>query len=193
MGAAVRQFPRGAFVRLGSRSPKDSWAWNRDPGPILDDGGDPLRFVLDVSERMSDDLLLALENDYAPHLWVRQWLDFDPWQEFRCFVKNRRLVGVSQQLTRAYFPEVEKDASIIVWAISCFFDQFRAESHLDDVVFDAVVSVKKRGNESEAEVKLLEINPSGPMTDPCLFDWNSGFDKTFRFVNEHRGMTTRRI
>src|ERR1700735_4576591 len=34
--AAVSRFPFGAFIRLGSRSPKDSWAWHRAPsGPKI--------------------------------------------------------------------------------------------------------------------------------------------------------------
>lgn len=187
---AVGIFPAGAFVRLGSRSPKDSWRWARE-GPKVRVGEDPLRFLLDCSERVSDDLHLALANGYAPHVFVRQWVEMPPWSEFRCFMRGRRLVGVSQY-HRGFAPEVAANADLVLWALPQFFRQFRAASHLDDVVFDVFVKVRKKGNETEVEVKLLEINPFFEMTDPCRFSWTGGgdFDRTFRFTGED-GKTVR--
>lgn len=173
---AVGTFPAGAFVRLGSRSPKDAWSFSN--GAKIRPGEDPLRLLLDASERIYEDLKLAIQNDYAPHIFVRQWLDFEPWQEFRCFQRGRRLVGVSQYnyIGKPVFPQIAKHESTIWWAIDCFHARFRELSHLDDVIFDVIAFIRTNKNtryaaEVSAEIKLLEINPFFEMTDPCLFDW----------------------
>jgi len=184
VAAAVAKMPAGAFVRLGSRSPKDSWEGHKQGFKVLP-GEDPLRFILDCSERMSDDLLLAIRYNYAPHIFVRQWMDIKPWSEFRCFMRDRNLVGISQYnyLRGKVFPEIVRDADIIRWAIQdCFFPMFREASHLADVVFDVWVEPHTmRDNTRVWEVKLVEINPFFELTDPCCFKWGEDFGGEFRY------------
>jgi len=186
---ALGKFPKGAFIRLGSRSPKDSW-WAHKNGFCIKNVAQAKLLLQDSSERLSDDLHMALQNDYEPHLFVREWLDFKPWQEFRCFVKGRRLIGVSQYNYggEVHFPEVKKYADTIKWAIQHFHSKFFLKAiHLKDVVFDVVVFVKERGDEREVQVKLLEINPFGEWTDPCLFDWRKKdeWKEEFRYTEEN--------
>jgi hypothetical protein len=186
---AVVGFPKGAFVRLGSRSPKDSWRFHQSPKIVY--GEDPLRLLLDASERIYEDLSLAIKENYAPHIFVRQWLDFEPWQEFRCFQRGGKLVGISQYnyLQDAVFPEIKKHHDTIRWGIETFHGDFRKACHLEDVVFDVIVSIRTNsatpyGSEKSVEVKLLEINPFFEFTDPCLFDWRNGgssLDGTMKF------------
>lgn len=194
---AVRKFPNGAFVRLGSRSPKDAWLALKQgsmkvetpEGPVILDNH-PLRFMLDCSERVSDDLHLAIANNYAPHIFVRQWIDIEKWQEFRCFMVGRLLKGISQYFYMdGRMLEIVENEGGIRWAIEEFFVEFRKaffSTDLWDVVFDVIVFRKQVEHRSYIwEVKLLEINPFGPMTDPCLFRWVSGngdFDGSFRYV-----------
>lgn len=184
---AISKFPNGAFVRLGSRSPKDSWVGCRE-GFKVTSGKEALRRLTDSSERVHDDLSLALANEYEAFLFVRQWMDIPPESEFRCFMKGRKLVGVSQYQYRDVFPWVKENKEGIHFAIEEFFHDFKKASHLDDVVFDVFVKLRRRGNESEYEVKLLEINPFFEMTDPCLFDWRNGgdFDGSFRTKGQEK-------
>ena len=111
-------FPRGAFVRLGSRSPKDSWKGHREGFRVLP-GTDPLRFILDASERMHEDVMLALQHDYTPTIFVRQWVTIPRWSEFRCFMQGRKLVGISQYdyLEGKTFAEILRDPDVIPWVI----------------------------------------------------------------------------
>lgn len=187
---AVATFPRGGFVRLGSRSPKDSWLGQSEGFKVTaGDGLDPLRFMLDCSERVADDLAAAIAHDYAPHIFVREWLEFPESLEFRCFMRGRKLVGISQYQYRDYFPELHErgERQRLQWIIETFFEsQFRDACHLDDAVFD--VFVKSRpvaSNVALNECRLIEINPFFQWTDPCLFDWRNGgdFDGSFR-LNE---------
>lgn len=184
---AVSKMPDGAFIRLGSRSPKDSFEGLRRGSFKINTGDDPLEILLDASERVCADLLLAVKQGYSPHIFVRQWMEIPRWAEFRCFMRDRKLVGISQYhyLQGEALPEIVADASTIEWVIrDQFFPSFREASHLDSVVFD--VFLKRwtaRDNSRVWEVKLLEINPFFEFTDPCLFDWREGgqFNGSIRF------------
>jgi len=188
---AVKKFPRGAFIRLGSRSPKDS-AIAMHRSFRCRNGKEALEVILGVSERMMEDLLLALEMKYPPHVFLREWIDIPKWCEFRCFMRDRELVGVSQYHYFEWCPQAGKNRDGIRWAIDQFFPSFKEASHLDTVIFDVVVKhhgyihPHERVRVSEWSVKLLEINPFFEHTDPCLFDWRHGgdFDRTFRYLDE---------
>lgn len=165
----------GAFIRLGSRSPKDSWKGYKS-GFFCTTGKGAIELLAD-SERIYEDLYLAMNQRYIPYLAVREWIDIKSWQEFRCFFIDRKLVGISQYNYQkdAVYPEIEIHAAEIERSI-------RAKSHMiaqllpaDNVVLDYVI-------QDNGEVVLLECNPFSMYTDPCLFNWKEGFhDFEFRF------------
>jgi len=177
----IAQFPKGAFVRLGSRSPKDSWLGHRE-GFRCTSGTYALKLLCD-SERIYDDLHLVLGNGYTPHLVVREWLEIQPWQEFRAFYKNRKLVGISQYnyLRREVFPEILELAGTIEWAIRVKSEIVAPLLPADDVVVDYVYKIRQRGNERINEVILLECNPFTIYTDPCMFNWSQDTFQEFEF------------
>src|SRR3990167_655371 len=76
------------FARLGSRSPKDNQTEIRS-------GNDVLQAFCD-SERVLDDLMLCTKMKYDPYVFVRQWVNIPKDKEFRCFVKDWGLRGISQ-------------------------------------------------------------------------------------------------
>ncbi|WP_146210255.1 hypothetical protein [Vitiosangium sp. GDMCC 1.1324] len=180
---ALRCFPGGAFVRLGSRSGKDS-AYARKNGLRVETAEAAVRLLIEGSERVAFDLRLALRHGYMPHLVVRPWLDIPAWAEFRCFMKQRRLMGISQYDCKQSGPrpEIARNADAIHSAIRSFFPRFSAASHLEDAVFDVFVDGLERGG--GLAVRLIELNPFLAQTDPCLFDWMrpDGFDGSFRFL-----------
>lgn len=183
---AIDRFPGGVFVRLGSRSPKDSWKGYKD-GFRVANGMAAMEILLDASERIAEDLMLAIKNDYPPHLFVREWIDMPEWAEFRCFQKDNKLVGISQYnyLKNEIYPEILEHHESIQWAIERFFvAQLQPVIHLENVVFDVFVKQRNKNNTTEWVVKLLEINPFFEMTDPCLYTWVNGgdFDGKLRFI-----------
>lgn len=173
LDSALRAFPLGAFVKLGSRSPKDALNWSSSHNVVngqIKKGRDAFGTLTACSERISDDLHFQLMNDYQPWIWLREGLDLPKWSEFRCFMKDRELVGISQYFAREWFEEIAAHVEEIKQAIKAFFfEQFRSASHLDSVVFDIFV---RRRQDHTLEVRLLEINPFCILTDPCLFQWN---------------------
>lgn len=178
----IFKFPQGVVPRLGSRSPKDAWSWDTSRG--LTTADKVIGVLTDCSERIFDDLHLAINNSYSPHLFLRQWISIPEWSEFRCFMKDRELVGISQYFYHDKYEEVKRNKDLFMWAIrDKFFGTFMRVSHLHSVIFDVFVRIREKGNRREAEVKLLEINPFFEMTDPCLFDWRKqDLDGSFRIV-----------
>ncbi len=172
-------------MRLGSRSPKDSWYGSEHGFKVLN-SHEALSILMGDSERVFDDLCLAINENYIPHIWIRQWVDMSKWSEFRCFMKARKLVGISQYFYRdGAFEEIISDADTIKWAIEQFFPEFASLSHLEDVVFDVYLKRRRYGDATAWECKLIEINPYFELTDPCLFNWNNpdGFDGSFKYLD----------
>jgi len=187
---AIQAFPHGCFIRLGSRSPKDSWL-GIDKGFKCTTGHHALSLLLDSPDRIYDDVALAVAHDYQPQIYLRKWVDIPEWSEFRCFMHKGKLVGISQYsyLNRERFPEVCDNSGSISWAIEKFFEGYLRPilyPHFESVVFDVFVKVRGHGNAREWQVKLLEINPWFQGTDPCLFSWEhpEDFNGSFRFCIE---------
>lgn len=179
LDGAIRHFPQGVFIRLGSRSPKDTVH-----GVITQckafDGRQAIRLLTSGSERVAYDLWTARKVNYQPWVFVRQWVDISPEMEFRCFVKDRRLIGVSQYFYQTSFPVLDSPEikNTIKTLVGEFFVDFSKVSPLDNVVFDVALLWDKK-----PQVKLVEINPFHPLTQACLFSWNtSDFDGGFRFA-----------
>lgn len=185
LGAALRVYPKGAFVRLGSRSGKDS-RFAEHHGLKIFHPQAALRMLTEGSRRVAFDLRLALRCNYEPHIFVREWREIANWAEFRCFMKQRRLVGISQYDCKnlGHCTEIAARAAHIQAAIEKFFEQLRAASHLDDVIFDVFLERAEEGSGESFSVRLLELNPFIPQTDACLFDWSGGgnFDGSFRYL-----------
>ncbi len=182
---AIAQFPGGAFIRLGSRSPKDSFValWN---GLRINDPIGALVMMVSGSKRILKDLILARMCLYTPHIFIRKWIDIPPWSEFRCFMRSRILVGISQYVAddTPMYPEIVDHAPEIEASIHKLFQEFRQASHLDDVVFDIFVKVDYTKSTQNFEAHLLEINPFFFKTDSCLFRWQKPdeFDGSFRYL-----------
>ncbi len=95
LASGFMQFSEGCFVRLGSRSPKDS-DLAIATGMRVHSVSTAIRMLTDGSARIAADLLAALNFGYSPYIFLREWLDIELWFEFRCFIVNRSVVGISQ-------------------------------------------------------------------------------------------------
>jgi hypothetical protein len=186
--AALATFPEGAFVRLGSRSGKDS-VFAANCGMRVHSARAALSILTDGSQRIASDLRQCIARGVAPHVFVREWVHFPPWAELRCFMRARRLVGMTQYdcVNLGAQQELAANAEAIRAGVVAFFTRFREVVHLDDVVFDVFLVRRQIDGNAAFEIRLLEINPFGRETDAGLFCWNTSdgegdFDGTFRFL-----------
>jgi hypothetical protein len=107
-----------------------------------------------------------------PQLALRKWANLHPSQEFRCFCRNRHLVGICQRHHTEYYPHLanhdhDQIRSTIRTAIDVFFRTVLLACSafpLDSYVFDVYVDRKHK-------VWLVDFNVWGPTTDALLFDW----------------------
>ena len=162
----IDQFPHGAFVKLGSRSPKDSWAAQTENFRVV--SADTAIAWLTESERITDDLQV---RDYRPYLAVREWKSIPPPEEWRVFVKSRRIAGVSQYNYFESYPLLPSIVPVVRSAIDWFWPQLREALPLDDLIVDLWIHGRRQANATVWEAKVIEINPWGFWTDPCLMSW----------------------
>ncbi|KAF4635586.1 hypothetical protein G7Y89_g2519 [Cudoniella acicularis] len=105
------------------------------------------------------------QEDIKYVLVLRKWFKANPSCEFRCFVRQRRIIGICQRDLNHFdflFPMKEH----IRDTIQEYFDKKLKGSFPDDnFVFDAYLP------EPYDKVRLMDINPWAPRTDPLLFSW----------------------
>ncbi|KAG9243031.1 D123-domain-containing protein [Calycina marina] len=105
------------------------------------------------------------KEDIKYVLVLRKWFKVNPSCEFRCFVRERRVVGICQRDLNHFeflFPLVEK----IRYTITDYFESTLKDTFPEpDFVFDIYLP-----NPYE-KVRLMDINPWAPRTDPLLFSW----------------------
>merc|ERR1711964_448898 len=103
-------------------------------------------------------------------LVLRRWHELHESNEFRCFVRDSKLVAISQRQTSGFFEHLTKpeEATALHSVIQDFFDgHICDEFSLSRYVFDIYVDVAPR-----RRVWLVDFSPWGSTTDPCLFDWD---------------------
>ncbi|XP_076152849.1 translation initiation factor eIF2 assembly protein [Alosa pseudoharengus] len=160
--------------------PKLNWSAPRDANWIA------LNSSLQC-QSLSDIFLLFKSSDFVTHdltqpfihcsdqdspdptisyeLVLRKWSELIPGGEFRCFVKENKLIGISQRDYTQYYHHVSKQEDSVCQSIQDFFRDHIQYKFLDD---DFVLDVYR---DSCGRVWLIDINPYGPVTDSLLFTW----------------------
>jgi D123 len=156
-----------SFLRLGSRSPKDSPRAHR-LGLRVQDAAEALALVTDGSQRCAADLRLALQHEQVSHLALRPWQDFAPWQELRCFIRDRRWVGASG--LRGHMPAATTRCADWPTRLAGLVGHLIQHCPSDHAALDIVMAPSPW---------LLDANPWLQSTDQLLFD-GSRFDATLR-------------
>uniref|UniRef100_A0A7N6AY50 Translation initiation factor eIF2 assembly protein n=1 Tax=Anabas testudineus TaxID=64144 RepID=A0A7N6AY50_ANATE len=170
-----------AINALGGRVfPKLNWSAPRDANWIA------LNSSLQC-HNLSDIFLLFKSSDFITHdltqpflqcsdqdspdpvinyeLVLRKWSELIPGGEFRCFVKENKLIAISQRDYTQYYQHILKQEEQICHAIQEFFSQHIQYNFLDeDFVFDVY-------RDSQGRVWLIDVNPFGEVTDALLFSW----------------------
>uniref|UniRef100_A0A0B8RRB4 Translation initiation factor eIF2 assembly protein n=1 Tax=Philothamnus irregularis TaxID=1899461 RepID=A0A0B8RRB4_9SAUR len=98
-------------------------------------------------------------------LVLRKWCELIPGAEFRCFVKENKLIAISQRDYTQYYEHISKQKEEICRCIQDFFTKHIQYKFLDeDFVFDVY-------RDSMGRVWLIDFNPFGEVTDSLLFTW----------------------
>lgn len=180
--AALARVRRSGFVRLTSRSPKDSLYAQRK-GLRVSDGAQALAVMTEGSRRCAADLRMALDCRATMAIVVREWMEFPPSAEIRCYMVGRRWVGSSQLGGSATGRHLltETQARELVLAVQAAMREITAASPIPDAAFDLARMAKPRRSAADATAILLDVNPLLTVTDLGYFSSPGEFDATFRF------------
>lgn len=126
-------------------------------------------FITHDLEHAFDDCVPDTESASKPevpyHLVLRKYANFNPSLEFRCFVRDRKLLCLCQRDQNHYdflFPLRDSLRS----RIQAFFDEKLKDTFPDpNFVFDVYLPAPYQ------RVWLVDINPWAERTDPLLFSW----------------------
>lgn len=140
-------------------------------------------FITHDLEQAFDGCVDQAEIPY--HLVLRKSFNLNPALEFRCFVRNKRLIAISQREMN-YFEFLFDLRDSFKLKIQEFVERL-AEFPESNFVFDVYIPPPHE------KLWLIDINPWAPRTDPLLFSWleilqlpepeaDTAFDPEFRLV-----------
>ncbi|KAJ0056977.1 hypothetical protein NL108_000796, partial [Boleophthalmus pectinirostris] len=167
----------------GSVFPKLNWSSPRDANWIA------LNSSLQCSS-LSDIFLLFKSSDFITHdltqpflqcsdedspnpvisyeLVLRKWSELIPGGEFRCFVKENKLIAISQRDYTQFYHHILKQEDLITHAIEDFFRKNIQYNFLDEDLIICMNNICYL----QGRVWLIDFNPFGEVTDSLLFTWD---------------------
>lgn len=170
---------KATIKELGGKVlPKLNWSSPKDATHMLGNSmncynADDVYLLLKSSDFISFDLNHAFDQTESTsegvsipwHLVLRKSFNMNPSVEFRCFVRNRRLIGATQR-DMNYYKFLHEGKDMFMSLIEDFFEE-KLKNTFDDenFVFDVYIP------DPHNKVWLIDINPWAQRTDPLLFSW----------------------
>ncbi|KAI1807401.1 D123-domain-containing protein [Daldinia bambusicola] len=111
---------------------------------------------------------------FKPVLVLRSYFNPHTAMEFRCFVKHRNLIAISQRDLN-YYEFLKSLRSDIVGRISQLFNH-KLRYTFPDGNFTFDVYIPEGEDEPLSRARLIDINAWAPHTDSLLFDWKELLD-----------------
>lgn len=195
---SVKLLGGAVFPKLNWSSPKDS-AWISTSGSLRCTTFSEIALLFRSSDSLVHDLCHAYDscNDKSssrPHnffLALRKWYpSLKPEMEFRCFVRNQKLVGISQREVTTFYPILlEKKNGLLLQIQGFINNHVRNKFESENYVFDVYITNDER-------VKIVDFNTWGGFTLSLLFTWeelehihSEGDDSVeFRIVEDYCGV-----
>ena len=192
--AAITALGGAVAPKLNWSSPKDATWISRHPNTMKCTSANDVYILLKSSNFITHDLDHAFDDtvptpssttappnpDFTPVLVLRTFFNPLPSLEFRCFVKSRTLLAITQR-DMNYYAFLDGLRPQIVSRVRELFTKMRFSFPDANWVFDVYIPEADYDEEAddvdEAERKvlgrarLIDINPWAPRTDTLLFDW----------------------
>lgn len=170
---SIKSLGGAIFPKLNWSAPKDS-SWISTTGTLRCTSFSEIALLLRASDSSIHDLCHAYDScvdktksrPQSFFLALRKWYPFlCPEMEFRCFVKDQNLVGISQREVTTFYPTLlEKKSSLQVLIQEFFTENVRHKFESQNYTFDIYVT-------SDERIKIVDFNPWGAFTLPLLFNW----------------------
>ncbi|XP_042473069.1 cell division cycle protein 123 homolog [Zingiber officinale] len=168
-----------AFPKLNWSAPKDA-TWISADGTLRCSSFTDVALLLHSSDSIAHDLSsqpAASDSASSPfvfYLALRKWYpSLRPEMEFRCFVRHRRLVAISQREVTNFYPSLlDRYHRLLPLIRDLFSEVIRPGFESQNYTFDVYVT-------SDGRVKLIDFNPWRAFTLPLLFTWEELEEEAF--------------
>jgi hypothetical protein len=171
--------------KLNWSSPKDAKWISPHQNTLKCTSPNDIYLLLKSSSFVSHDLVHAFDDctqaapsrPFSPILVLRPFFTPHVALEFRCFVKHRSLIGISQRDLN-FYSFLDKLRPQLAKKIGTFFQKTLRFSFPDSsFAFDVYVPENSMEDDGLGKVRLIDINPWAPRTDSLLFSWQELLDK----------------
>lgn len=161
------------FIKLITRSPKDSLADldNYTKPKALASIEESLGAMFNSMRVFEDLCLLRYINKVT--IVVRPYVDFEAYEEFRVYIEERKIVGISQYYYQGEFKELTPE---YITNVKMTIEQMVTDIALPSITLNDFVIDVVMGNDKRKTV-FLEANPYG-LSDPCLFNNYKAFEQS---------------
>jgi hypothetical protein len=123
-------------------------------------------------EKEKEKLKASKPSGFEYELVLRKWCNLHPSMEFRCFVYDHELVGISQRHPSKFYPHLQPptDGTIHPSAdlIQSFFETYIQNKFSNGRIHRYVVDLYI---DSQERVWIVDFNVWATRTDGLLFDW----------------------
>ncbi|CAH8530043.1 unnamed protein product [Schistosoma guineensis] len=178
----IRKLGGVVFPKLNWSAPSDA-SWMSFDGSLKCKTFSDIYLLLKSSDFAAHDLTapFALCTDTPaekncclfnskPILVLRRWYDFRPEEEFRCFIKSKVLIAISQRKCDAYFKIIEEQIENIKYDLVEFFNRkirnhFKSENYTVDLY-------RESSDDGKMRIQIIDFNVFGPPTEALLFQWS---------------------
>ncbi|KAF9088938.1 hypothetical protein BGX23_007008 [Mortierella sp. AD031] len=175
----IAEFGGEVFPKLNWSSPRDA-SWIATTNTLKCQNPADIFLLLKSSDFIAHDLAHAYEDcsDAAAEgqnavrerpekveLVLRKWFDLAPSMEFRCFVRDNKLVAISQRDMTFYdfLKGVQEELEDKI--VDFFEDKINGQFPDSDYTFDVYITRNRE------RIYLIDFNPFAQKTDSLLFEW----------------------
>lgn len=156
------------YPKLNWSAPKDA-TWISTTNDMECRTANEIYLLLKSSDFITHDLEQAFDGctdtaDVPYHLVLRKSFNLNPSLEFRCFVRNKKLIAITQREMN-YFEFLFGLRSDFSIKIEEFFNDNLLSFPDPNFTFDVYIPPP------HDRVWIVDINPWAPRTDPLLFSW----------------------
>lgn len=165
---AIAELNGLVFVKLNDAAPTDA-SWINTEGLKCRTPGE-VYLLLKASSRIyeQDSSGLIRSNDTHSKLIIKKWANLHPAMEFRCFVRDKKMVAISQRDCSVVYDFLVDDQNDVLSTIESFYKANISPSaeqlDLSSFVLDVYLDKSKR-------LWILDLATFNTSTDSLLFSW----------------------
>ncbi|KAL1921832.1 uncharacterized protein VTP21DRAFT_10474 [Calcarisporiella thermophila] len=172
---AIEEFEGAVFPKLNWSSPRDAY-WISSTGSLKCSSPTDVFLLLKASDFIAHDLSHAFERCHNQsnneesrppvfELVLRKWYDLPPSMEFRCFIRDGKLIAISQR-DMSYYPFLEEMRDELRQKIVDFYEcSIQGLFPSQHFVLDVYMT------RNRDKLFIIDFNPFSLSTDSLLFSW----------------------